>query len=371
MPDITFTLRTLTPLFVAGADQATAELRAPSFRGLMRYWQRALVGGLVPLSTVREVETAVFGSTERASAVTVRVSAPSHKPVAFNEQLSVRTGGIWRSTGKGYLLWTMARSGQENRGNLKPARWYFPPGTTFRTTLSTRGTDTSGLDQAIAAFWLLTHLGGIGSRSRRCAGSLSIQDLEGSHASPLPFYFGEHAPQDAQVLKYFLEEGLNKVRTITRPALVPAIEHEIAARKLPPGVAEQEITHKKASIGQPLRDPPFDILAPGICRICILQDTQPWSSAETAMTRLGENLQEYRSQIPLSLRKIFGLPLPPLILNKRRASGLLLRVVELQHGRYAGLAVLFKTTGGGVSAKDYHLIDQWIDTFDTVQEVQL
>ena len=32
MQEVTFDLQTITPLFMAGADQATAELRAPSFR---------------------------------------------------------------------------------------------------------------------------------------------------------------------------------------------------------------------------------------------------------------------------------------------------------------------------------------------------
>jgi CRISPR-associated protein Cmr1 len=32
MQDVTFDVQTITPLFLAGADQATAELRAPSFR---------------------------------------------------------------------------------------------------------------------------------------------------------------------------------------------------------------------------------------------------------------------------------------------------------------------------------------------------
>ena len=63
MQEVTFTLQTITPLFLAGADQTKAELRAPSFRGLMRYWQRALVGGMVPdLDIVKNVEAASPGN---------------------------------------------------------------------------------------------------------------------------------------------------------------------------------------------------------------------------------------------------------------------------------------------------------------------
>src|SRR3989441_10809686 len=133
MQEVTFTLQTITSLFMAGADQTKAELRAPTFRGLMRYWQRALVGGLVGttpqgLEKVKATETAVFGATDTGSAVAVKVSAVSTESKEFTEQISVRVGGKWQATGKGYLLWSMARSGRADRGNLKPARWYFPPG---------------------------------------------------------------------------------------------------------------------------------------------------------------------------------------------------------------------------------------------------
>jgi CRISPR-associated protein Cmr1 len=337
----------------------------------MRYWQRALVGGLAPLAAVREIESAVFGSTDRGSAVIVRVSAPSHKPAEFTEQISVRAGGMWRATGKGYLLWTMARSGRVERDNFKAARWCFPTGTTFRVTLGTRGTDTTRLDQAVVAFWLLTQLGGIGSRARRCAGSLAVQEVAGNYTSSVPFFLSEHVPQDARALKSYLEDGIKEARKMTRPTVVQALEREVAARKLPPEVAKQELAQKMRHPAQHTDGSSFDILAAGICRIWILQDTKPWYSAETAMTGLGESLQEYRSHIPIEQRKIFGLPLPPQIFNRRRASPLLLRVVELQHGCYAGLAVLFKTTTREVSLTDYQRIDTWIGTFRDVQEVLL
>jgi CRISPR-associated protein Cmr1 len=41
------TLETVTPLFLGGADPRGApELRPPPFRGAMRYWLRAALGGL-------------------------------------------------------------------------------------------------------------------------------------------------------------------------------------------------------------------------------------------------------------------------------------------------------------------------------------
>src|SRR5436309_1530683 len=117
MQEVTFTLQTITPLFMAGADQTKAELRAPSFRGEMRYWQRALIGGSVGsnargLEQVVKHETAVFGTTDTGSAVTIKVLASSQEPKEFTEPISVRVGGKWQATGKGYLLWSMAKSGR-------------------------------------------------------------------------------------------------------------------------------------------------------------------------------------------------------------------------------------------------------------------
>jgi CRISPR-associated protein Cmr1 len=352
MQKVTFTLRVLTPLFLAGADSTTAELRAPSFRGLMRYWYRALVGGLSgttpqSLEKVKQAETAVFGATDTGSAVSIRVSAASDKPREFTEPISVRVGGNWQATGKGYLLWSMAKSGKVDKGNLKPARWYFPPGTSFQVTLSTRGTDASRLEQAIAAFWLLTHLGGVGSRSRRCAGSLAVQAVEGN-TTDLPFNVAENA----HILKEQIEQGIRETQKIAKKALKTAENgHQLQQRSI--------------------KEAPFDMFSSEAYRIWILLDEQPWSSAEMAMQRLGENLQSYRSHIAIAQRKIFGLPLPPIIFNKRRASPLLLHVAELQGKKYVGIAVLFKTTGSDVSMGDYKFIENWINEFRGKQEVML
>src|ERR1700688_263255 len=102
MQKVIFTLRVLTPLFLTGADPGTAELRAPSFRGLMRYWQRALVGSLIgttqSLERVKKAETALFGATDTGSAVAVNVSEASDKAREFTEQISIRVGGNWQAT---------------------------------------------------------------------------------------------------------------------------------------------------------------------------------------------------------------------------------------------------------------------------------
>jgi CRISPR-associated protein Cmr1 len=345
MKQITFTLRTLTPLFLAGADQTTAELRAPTFRGLMRYWYRALIGGMVganerSLSQVMEAETAVFGATDTRSTVAIRIFDVSERPKEFIERTAINIAGKWQATGKGYLLWSMTRSGKVERGNLKPARWFFPPDTTFRLTISAPSDDDTGFKQAIAAFWLLINLGGVGSRSRRCAGSIVVSQPVENNTTDLSF----ETSANVEELSGKLHDGIK------------------AARRL--------YSLSSSPIGG---DASFDALAHNACRIWILQDGKRcWSTPEDAMRDIGESLQDYRASVtPLWMRRIFGLPLKDVDNRARRASPLLLRIIELQNKQYVGIAVLFKTISKDVAIKDYSLIEKWLDTFAGKVEVTL
>src|SRR6266571_3109716 len=136
MPKVIFTLRTLTPLFLAGADQTKAELRAPTFRGLMRYWYRALVGGVVganerALPQIIAAESALFGATDTGSAITVQVSEASKSPQRYQKESYSRAS----TSGKDYMLWSMAESGRGKPERYKPDRFFFPQDTTFQVTL--------------------------------------------------------------------------------------------------------------------------------------------------------------------------------------------------------------------------------------------
>ncbi len=360
MQEVTFTLQTITPLFLAGNDQVEtkvsidprkqstrinidyytwkllAELRSPPFRGLMRYWQRALTGGAMPLEDVIKLESSIFGTTDTGSTVHIKISKPSKEPEDFWKEGKGR-----EPTGKDYLLWSMARSGSIEKDNYKFPRQYYPRDTEFQVTLAVRGqgeAEQKLLNQAIVAFWLLTHLGGIGSRSRRCAGSVTATPVEG-HIPSLPF----KPPVNAEALREQIKQGIATGREL----------YDIDQR--------------------PMTGVQFDVLVKGFCRIWVLQNANnPWLSADEAMNAIGGSLQDYRSNVPpidkissIERRKVFGLPLPPIEYNKRRASPLLLRVSELQVGKvkhYVGIAVLFKTIGQKGYMSDYALIEDWIKT---------
>ena len=57
---VTFECETITPMFLRGADGRTPELRAPSIKGAMRYWWRAINGHLAP-NELLAMESAIFG----------------------------------------------------------------------------------------------------------------------------------------------------------------------------------------------------------------------------------------------------------------------------------------------------------------------
>jgi CRISPR-associated protein Cmr1 len=52
----------ITPMFLSGADGKTPELRAPSIKGAIRFWWRAMNGHLSPEDLKRK-ETAIFGGS--------------------------------------------------------------------------------------------------------------------------------------------------------------------------------------------------------------------------------------------------------------------------------------------------------------------
>jgi CRISPR type III-B/RAMP module RAMP protein Cmr1 len=152
-----YVVEVLTPCFCAGIDQKRAEIRAPSIRGQLRWWFRALGGTF-------EQERQVFGGVHGeavASRLVVRVMdlPPSEKPVAMRD-LGLTADG-------NYLIWPLRQDDS--------ARGVIAAGARFTLTLSWRleqtltPEDRERVDTALHA-WLL--LGALGTRCRRGWGSV-------------------------------------------------------------------------------------------------------------------------------------------------------------------------------------------------------
>jgi CRISPR-associated protein Cmr1 len=391
-PELTVALETVTPLFLAGAHpRGDPELRPPAFRGAMRYWLRAALGGVLSddLEAMREREAEVFGRTEeksaRGSAVSVRIhSKHPSEPQPYSKARSViGPRGERQPAARDYLYWSMAKSGNPARENYQPSKNFLPDGVAFDLTLTIRpGAQNAenAFRWARAALWLLVHLGGVGSRARRTGGSLSATGARGDETYPFLLH-GRTAEEVAEQL----EKGLERVRS------------EFSA----------------AGSDEPSRLPAFDVLHPDWCRVWVLG---VWPTADQAIEAIGNALRDFRNRrepdhrnmaswlkggtIDGVERSVFGLPIPVRYTNRlsdviqarnrngtidRRASPLWLRVSKSADGVYAGVATLFKSRflpeGAQLRAGDrsnsvspprgYHLIEEFItDKFPRAIEVK-
>jgi CRISPR-associated protein Cmr1 len=153
MNELTLTLETVTPLFLGGAERRGApELRPPAFRGAMRYWLRAALGGVIGDSNLDELhrlENAVFGSTDYGSPIQLRL----HDGMTYrdNKILPHKQG---REAGQRKAFDTQQR---------------------FVLKMSLlRSRDETIWRAACGALTLALTFGGVGLRSRRGYGTLRI-----------------------------------------------------------------------------------------------------------------------------------------------------------------------------------------------------
>jgi CRISPR-associated protein Cmr1 len=251
-------LETVTPLFLGGADpRGEPELRAASFRGALRFWLRALLGGMIGdknLDALHQAEAAVLGSTETgASPVVVRIHNLSGGALIPFSAIGSGKQGL------AYLFF--ATRGTQN----EPERKAIPAGSSFELELSLRtGTqDRDALLKAYAALWLLTHLGGLGARSRRGAGSLQVTRIQGN-APNLALPSLEIRASTPKQLQTELQEGLSKLR---------------------------KSTGGTASVGCPSR---FDVLHPDVCKVWVVD--KEFSSWEAALDAIGQRMQQFRNR---------------------------------------------------------------------------
>ncbi len=157
MQKITFHCQTITPMFLAGADGKTPELRPPSIKGALRFWWRAMNGHL-DLKTLKEREGEIFGGTdEKAGRSKVVISIHSLKNIEFIEEKLVP--------------------------HKKFTAFAFKPGLQFSLDLSLTKDKIEINNKEIfnkelmkALFILTSLLGGLGKRVRRGMGSFFIKD---------------------------------------------------------------------------------------------------------------------------------------------------------------------------------------------------
>ncbi len=168
LTEIEATYRVVTPLFCAGADQRRAEIRLPSFKGVLRFWWRALAWSRLhgDLKKIQHEEDKLFGSAGPKGGQSRLIILPF--------QGNARNSGIGHNLsldqGARYLAYGLLETQMDKR------RAYLDGGFNFTAQMRVRDCDaqTMDLQDALIALGLF---GGMGARSRRGFGSLSLKSI--------------------------------------------------------------------------------------------------------------------------------------------------------------------------------------------------
>ena len=165
--EIEATYRVVTPMFCAGADAGSAELRLPSFKGVLRFWWRALAWSRLhgDLEKIRQEEDALFGSTASGqSLLSMRLAQSDRQRNILGKNLSAGQGAR-------YLGYGVMESGSDDE------RECILPPLNFTVRLRGRDLEIEQLMSLQSALIALGTIGGMGARSRKGFGSLVIKSL--------------------------------------------------------------------------------------------------------------------------------------------------------------------------------------------------
>jgi CRISPR-associated protein Cmr1 len=172
MQTITFTCKTISTMFLVGADGNSPELRAPAFKAAMRYWWRAMNADKIKRESekwnyecLKKAEVELFGGasdneqnkkTSKRSSIIIQI--PNIDDIAsLYEGLCAHNP----SRGKG---------------------WGIKKGTEFKVILRFRKEHKEGFWKTM--FILTSLLGGVGKRSRRGSGSYAITHIDDEKYTP-------------------------------------------------------------------------------------------------------------------------------------------------------------------------------------------
>jgi len=169
MQNITATYRIVTPMFLGGAEPAAeAELRLPSFKGALRFWWRALMWEkLQDVGELRDKEAELFGSSETGQS---KVLMWLDKPLIETNSIDPSWSPASWENYTGYGI------NDRERGN----RRFIAPGNEFKVHLDVQRCTEDQVSSLINALKALGLAGGLGFRSRKGWGSITLTQLEGA-----------------------------------------------------------------------------------------------------------------------------------------------------------------------------------------------
>jgi CRISPR-associated protein Cmr1 len=201
MKQITFQLKTITPMFMAGADGTTFELRPPSIKGELRFWWRAYYWGThtgnISAKDLEAAEGAIFGTASNAgrrSRVTIRIESTELQGTIreFPKRLVPVEGKTFQINILEYLAY-----GTLERQNVFH-RQYLPIEQEF--SISFHIIDEKIQRDVLMSFYFLAVFGGLGAKSRNGFGGFTVMnpDVFTRYACPYTYPF----PDTKEILTF-------------------------------------------------------------------------------------------------------------------------------------------------------------------------
>ncbi|MEO0272361.1 MAG: type III-B CRISPR module RAMP protein Cmr1 [candidate division WOR-3 bacterium] len=309
--------RVITPMFMGGSDGLTPELRPSEFKGMMRWWWRAMKS-CKDVSALRDEESLFFGGTgngQGKSKVALRII---NQDVRFEKRsvIEVYPGKI---EGLKYILYSTFAL---KSGGARIIKGFITPGSTFLVRLA--AFDEESFRVGISSLWMAIYLGGFGARSRRGGGNLEII---GEPISSGGIRFGFKSQSNSvSDLKSFLESNLYAIKKNLKVC--------------------QEVVHDKYTS---LHN----------AKVYLLNPEGSWTSA---LDTLGSIYKNYRRSLSrMSAKGVFGMPVVIMQrkqkivpynaqgrkLSERFASPLIFKVIKISEKAY--VPVVIRLSPGGVS----------------------
>jgi CRISPR-associated protein Cmr1 len=222
MQPIIFTCETITPMFLNGANGDNPELRAPSIKGAMRFWWRAINGHL-SLQELKDKEGKIFGNTEGKSCFSIQV----HQiPLSIIQEKPV-----------------------SHKNYTKPA-----VNSRFRFNIQFRlfqVKEDFNCQQLENLYILTTALGGLGGRSRRGFGSISIIEKDGKPFLNMPHTYDKLLETLNSIANYFHKD---KDRIISK---FPKTHDYPYIKQIQIGDRQSNLTRKISDVTHELKEQEF------------------------------------------------------------------------------------------------------------------
>lgn len=184
MEQLTFTCKILTPMFLAGADGKTPELRAASIKGALRFWWRAMQRE-PDINALKAKEDAIFGGVGSSREGAARRS----KVIVRLRDISPKINGTFSALPRGnggylikvkhfdvnileYLAFGTYERDKATKRN-KMVKGYFPAEKRFEIKILCPGELKPEILRIMA---LISQVGGIGAKSRNGFGRFTIEE---------------------------------------------------------------------------------------------------------------------------------------------------------------------------------------------------